>query len=43
MENKDEIKDIVIKNCTCYYFEDIMRVRDVDFSDILLEEKYYKT
>ena len=44
MKSKDELKEIDIKNRTCYYFEDIMRVwdRDIDFSDILLDEKLYK-
>ena len=35
MESKDELKEIDIKNCTCYYFDDVMRVIDSDFSDIL--------
>ena len=38
MESKDELKEINIENRTCYYFHDIMRVKDVDFTDILLEE-----
>ena len=44
MESKDELKEIDIKNCTCYYFDDTMRVwdRDIRFSDILLDEKLYK-
>ena len=33
MESKDELTEIDIKNCTCYYFDDIMRVRDIDSSD----------
>ena len=32
-------KKIDIKNCTCYYFVDIMRVRCINFSDILLDKK----
>ena len=32
-----------IKSRTCYYFDDIMRVRDIDFSVFLLDEKSYKT
>ena len=32
-------KKIDIKNCMCYYFVDIMRVRGINFSDILLDEK----
>ena len=43
MKGKDELKEIDIKNCACYYFDDIMRVRDIDFSNILLDEKSYKT
>ena len=27
---------------TCYYFDDIMRVRDTDFRYILLDKKSYK-
>ena len=36
--------EIDIKNRTCYYFDDIMRVpdRDIDFSNILLDEKLHK-
>ena len=36
MESKDELKEIDIKNHTCYYFDDIISVwdRDVDFRDI---------
>ena len=43
MESKDELKEINIKNRTCYYFDDIVRVRDVDFGDILFHKKSYKT
>ena len=40
MENKDELKEID----RCYYSDDIMRVIDFDFSNIiLLIEKSYKT
>ena len=42
MESKDELKEIDIKNCTCYYFDEIMRIIDIDFSDILLKEKHTK-
>ena len=31
MESKDELKETDIRNCTCYYFDDIMRVWDTDF------------
>ena len=43
MECKDELKEIDIKNITRYDFDDIIRVRDSNFSNILLEEKSYKT
>ena len=46
MESKDELKEIDIKNRTCYYFDDIIGVMDTnsdfDFSDTLLGEKCYK-
>ena len=44
MESKDELKEIDIKNCTCYYFDDIIRARNTDIysTDILLDEKLYK-
>ena len=44
MESKDELKEIDIKYCLRYYFDDIIRARnrDVNSSDILLDEKLYK-
>ena len=42
MESNDELKEIDIKSCTCYYFDDIMRVTDIDFYKILLEQKSYE-
>ena len=42
MDSKDELKEIDIKNRTCYYFDDIMRVIDIDFNNILFYEKSYK-
>ena len=39
MKSKDDLKEIYIKSRTCYYFDDIMRVTDIDFSDILLNEE----
>ena len=46
METKDELKEIDIENCTCFYFDDVMRAIDIDFSDISLmkdDVKYTKT
>ena len=44
MESKDKLKEIDNKNCTCFYFDDIIIFwdRDIDVSDILLDEKLYK-
>ena len=44
MKSKDELKEIDIKNRTCYYFDDIIRFWDrvIGFSDILLDEKLCK-
>ena len=42
MESKDELKEIYIENCTCSYFDDVMRAIDVDFSDISLNERWCK-
>ena len=42
MDSKGELKETGIKNRTCHYVDDIMRVRDIDFSDILLDEKSYE-
>ena len=41
MESKDELKEMDIKKCTCYCFDDIMRVVDIDFDNILFEAKTY--
>ena len=42
MESKNKLKEIDIKNRTRYYFDDIMRVTDIDFNNILLDENLYK-
>ena len=41
MESKDELKEIGIKNLTCYYFNDIIKDRDI-YSAVLLDEKIYQ-
>ena len=43
MKSNNELKDIDIDNCICYCFDDIMRVVGIDFDDILLNEKSYKS
>ena len=44
MESKHELKEIDIKDCTWYYFDDIIRFwdRDVEFGNILFDEKSYE-
>ena len=44
MESKAELKETDIKNRTCWYFDDIIRFwdRDINFSDILLDQKLCK-
>ena len=34
MESNNELKKIDIKNCTCYYFDNIMRVENFHFDNI---------
>ena len=41
MESKNELEKTNIKNRTCYYFDDLIRVEDIDF-DILLDKKIYE-
>ena len=42
MDGNDELKEIDIKNRTCYYSYDIMQVGDFDFDNILLDEKSFE-
>ena len=39
MEIKDKLEEIDIKNHTCYYFDEIIKDRDIIPVDILLDEK----
>ena len=40
MEVDNESKEIDINNCTCYYFDDIIKIEDFNFNNILINEKY---
>ena len=42
MESKDELKEINLKNCTCYYFDDIKTHRDFCSDHNLLDRKSYE-
>ena len=39
MESNDKLKEIDIKNHTCYYFDNIIKIEDFDIDDILRDEK----
>ena len=41
MESK-ELKEINIKNHTCYYFDDIIKVEDFNLDNILIDENHTK-
>ena len=43
MESKEEFKTIDIKNRTCYYFYDVIRDFDINFDNILLDEKLHES
>ena len=36
---KNEFKKVCIKNRTCYCFNDIIKFKDIDFDNILIDEK----
>ena len=40
--SKEELKKNDIKNCTCYYFDDIITYRDFNTDNILLKQKFYE-
>ena len=42
MESNDEVKKNYIKNCNCYYFNDIIKFKDYDLDNILVDEKSYE-
>ena len=39
---KNELKKVCIKNRTCYYFDDIIKIKDFDFDNDLLDQKSYE-
>ena len=41
MEN-NEFKGVCIKNLTCYYFDDIIKLEDFDLDNILIDEKSHE-
>ena len=41
MESNDKLKEINIKNRTCYYFDDKIKIGDIDFDNFIMDEKLY--
>ena len=41
MENND-FKKVLIKNRTCYYFNDTVKLEDFDIDNILIDSKSYE-
>ena len=42
MESNNKLKEVDIKYRTCYYFDDIIKIEDFDFNNILINEKSYE-
>ena len=42
MESNEKLKEIAIKNRTCYYFDDITEIEDFDTDHIWIDEKSYE-
>ena len=42
MESNDELKEIDVKNRTCYYFNYMIEIEGFDLDNILADEKSYK-
>ena len=38
----NNLKEIGIENCTCYYFEDLIKIEVFDFDNVLLHKKSYE-
>ena len=38
----NEFKEVRLKNRTCYYFNDIIKLEDFDLNNILIDEKSYE-
>ena len=39
MESNYELKENDTKNCICYYSNDMIKIEDFDFENILIDEK----
>ena len=36
---KNELKEIDIKYCTCYYFDNVIKIEDFNFHNISIDEE----
>ena len=39
MDSNDDLKEIDIKNCMCYYLDDIIKIKDFNLDNILIDGK----
>ena len=42
MEKNTKFKQVYINNGTCYYFDDIIKIENFVFNNVLLDEKLYQ-
>ena len=42
MDTNDELKEFDIKNRTCYYLDDIIKIKDFNLDNVLIDEKSYE-
>ena len=42
VKSNDELKEITIKNRTCYYFLEMIKFEDFDFDNMLIDGKSYE-
>ena len=42
MDSNDELKEIEIKICTCYNFDNIIKIEDFHLEYIFIDEKSYE-
>ena len=42
MESNDQLIQIDIKNRTCYYFTDLIRIEEFNLDNILIDENSYE-
>ena len=42
MKSNDELEEIDIKNCTCCYFDDMIKIEGFDLDNILIDKKSSK-